>query len=425
MSRGKAGQVARFFVKYILPFIVLFGAVQVTRQLIASRPSPQRQERPNVGVLVELQSIERTSQRLDVQAQGTVVPSRQLVLQPQVTGRVVWQSEELNPGGFFSEDDDILRIERSDYSILVDISRAELERARVAVELEEGRGTIARREWELFQDEVERSDVGRSLALREPQLRDANQMVELAEARLSQARLNLRRTTVSAPFNGYIQSEMVEVGQLVGPTSPLATLIGTDEFWVQVSVPVDRLSLIDVPQGDSGVGSRATVWHEVGGERVEYEGHVVRLLPDLDPVGRMARILVAIDDPMGVDAAEGVRGQPLLLGTFVNVEIEGNSVRDVIEVPRLAIREGDRVFVRTEERTLDIRTVDILWRRPHSVLVSSGLEDGEEIIVSRLGAPIQGMSLRTADEEVPAGPSGPLGPSPSTRGPRGGRSGHP
>ncbi len=211
MSVGMPGRIARGFVKYILPLIVIFAAVQGAKKIIASRPEPQRQETEDRGVLVDVQTVHQTSQRFDVLAQGTVVPSRQMVLQPQVTGRVVWQNDELVLGGVLHEDDEVIRIERADYRLQVNIARGELERARVGLELEEGRGLIAEREWNLFQDDLPHSERGRSLALREPQQREATQMVELAENRVSQARLGLDRTEVTAPFNGYVQNEMVEV----------------------------------------------------------------------------------------------------------------------------------------------------------------------------------------------------------------------
>jgi len=65
-------------------------------------------------------------------------------------------------------------------------------------------------------------------------------------------------------------------------------------------------------------------------------------------------------------------------------------------------RDGDRVFVVGSDDTLSIRKVDVAWRRPDAVLISAGVSDGEQVVVSNLGAPVEGMKLRKSSDEVAA-----------------------
>ncbi|MEZ4369144.1 MAG: HlyD family efflux transporter periplasmic adaptor subunit, partial [Kofleriaceae bacterium] len=217
-----------------------------------------------------------------------------------------------------------------------------------------------------------------------------------AESGLERAQLAVGKTSLSLPWNALVQQRAVDVGQLVTPGTPLATLVGTDEFWVQVSVPVDRLRWIDIPGvGGATVGSTATVRQLTAGAPIVRTGRVVRLMGDLDPAGRMARLLVTVEDPLGLAAASGsAEALPLLIGAYVEVEIVGDELADVIEVPRVALHDGDTVYV-DAGGSLAVRTVEVAWRRRDSVLVSSGLAAGERVVVSPLSGATPGMVLRT------------------------------
>ena len=109
-------------------------------------------------------------------------------------------------------------------------------------------------------------------------------------------------------------------------------------------MPIRQLEWIAFP--GAGHPSPVRVIRERGnGEPVVRQGTVVELLGDVTQNGRMAQVLVSIVDPLELAQPAQAR-QPLLLGEYVRVEIEGPELRDVIVVPRNAIREGTRVWVK-------------------------------------------------------------------------------
>ena len=210
---------------------------------------------------------------------------------------------------------------------------------------------------------------------------------------------------MTVPFNSYVQAEQIEPGALVGQQSQIATLIGTDHFWVEVSVPVSDLEWFAIPGVSGATGASATVYLETGAGRIERQGRVIRLLNNLDPIGRMARVLVEIDDPLGLERGDE-RGLPLFLGAYVSVEIEGRTLTDVVEVPRRLIRDGGRVFVYADDSTLSIRNIEVLYGGADSVYVRDGLAPGSQVVSTRIGAPVEGMALRLpTDEGDDAGPA--------------------
>jgi len=347
---------------YVLAVLaVLAGGVGAAAYMLRTRPKAQRRRPPKRAMLVTVAEVQRSTEKVVIEAMGTVRPARQI---DEVSAECV-------PGGLLRKGDLIARVEAADYELAVaqqeaDLGRlaatADQQRAQVAVresevaqsesllaqrtsdlearradvakteaawKLELGQQAVARREYELLGKKLSGLDL--ELVLREPQLataqanldaakaalrsaeaakrfaeaardgaramkeaaeaaaRAAEATVAAAKAALERARLDLARTELRAPFNATILAENVDPGAIVSPQTTVATLAGTDEFWVQVSLPVDELRWVRIP------GSRVKVYDEAAwGEGVWREGRVVRLLSALEPQGRMARLLVAV-----------------------------------------------------------------------------------------------------------------------------------
>ncbi|MBT8492262.1 MAG: HlyD family efflux transporter periplasmic adaptor subunit [Deltaproteobacteria bacterium] len=404
-------------VRILIPLGVLAAGFFILRVLVKSKPEPEKKPRVNPGLLVEVKKVDAKTERVKVDAKGTVVPAREVVLSPEVTGRVNWMAAQLVPGGRFKKGQNVVRLDARDYKLAVEQQFAQVDRASTELKLEKARKKVAEKEWELFGPKGKGKGTGATagegaaqaeevVALREPQMRTAKTAVKAAESGLARAKLAVSKTLIRAPFNAMVRQKNVEVGQLVGPSSPIASLVGTDAFWVQVSIPIEYLSWVKVPgigATEPGQGSEAMVSQTVGGDNIERQGRVIRLLGDVDPAGRMARILIEIADPLGLAKdKDGTTRLPLLLGSYVRVEIEGGEVEKVLALPRKALREGNRVYLRSSDGTLDIKEVTVLWRRENEVLVKSGIEPGDQVIVSAVATPVQGTKLRLPGEKAQA-----------------------
>ncbi len=374
------------------------------------------------GTLVKLHELTSESTDLIVRAQGSVVPSKEISVHAELSGRIEWVSPELVPGGRLKKGEELVRIDSRDYRLRSQQAAASLEQARYQLQIEQSRKAVAEREWSMIGSPTASAE-GKAVALREPQLKAAEAAVEAAESAAELAQVQLARSTIRAPFASFVQTEHTDVGQFVSPQQAVATLIGMDEFLVQVSIPMDDLARIKVPGWRSvkvGDGSKATIWTDLGGERVQRSGEVTGLLGDLDPVGRMARVIVTIDDPFDLKrdskstaGSADAMPMPLLVGSYVHVEINTGSQTGLTEVPRTAVFEGNKIYV-FEPVTLGllesvllgndallhprgklgVREVKIDWTRPKSLLVSSGVTPGESVVVSRIPSPLPGMKLR-------------------------------
>jgi RND family efflux transporter MFP subunit len=375
--------------KWVLSIGVLLASIAMAFVLVATKEEPPRAEKPLEGTLVEVIQIGTSRHEVDLHAKGTVIPAQEIILQPELGGRVIWQSSELVAGGRFKADQPIVRIDPRDYQLAVESFRSQVKRARLDLRIEARRGEVAKREWKAF-GEMDVSDEQRALAQREPQLEASRLDLKAAQSSLKKAQLDLNRTTLRAPFNAMVVRENVDTGQLINPQTSVATLVGTDEYHVQVSVPVSSLRIARVRTADTP-GSETRVIQRVGQETIERPGEVIRQLPDLDPGGAMARVLVSIENPLG-QAGD----LPLLLGSFVDVAIGAQPIDDAIRLPRVALRNGRNVYVMNEHDLLEIREIQIAWTEPDAVLVTAGLGPNERVITSRIATPVPNMLLRTA-----------------------------
>jgi len=384
-SRRRWGWVA----KGLLPLVVLavgaFGAAYVKSTVPKARKRPPVQQ----AVLVQVASLQPATERVVLTAMGNVIPAREMVLESRVAGEIVEISPELTEGGFLEAGQAVLRIDPQDYQLALQQKQSAVTSAEYALKLELGHQDVAKREWELLNQGRPADPLDLELALRKPHLEKARADLAAAQAELKQARLNLGRTQVTAPFNAIVRSENVEVGSQVAVQEKLAELIGTDAYWVRASVPVDRLSWIRIPRQAGDLGTPARVFY---GDGQHIEGRVIKLLGDLETEGRMARILIEVNDPLGLKTPDQ-QAPPLLIGEYVRVEIEGRELENVYRIPRSALRDNERIWIADGDSRLEIRTVETLWRDRDTVLVRDGLSAGERLVISDLAAPVDGMPL--------------------------------
>lgn len=397
--------------RIFLPIVILILAVFGAQVLIANRPSVPKTSRGETATFVEVLTAHRQDQRAVITVFGTIQAHQEITVQPEVNGLVVQQNPDLVKGGIIPEGVALLQIDPRDYQFAVDTERGALAKAEFDLKVELGNQAVAQREWNMLKPSPgEISALSKQLALRRPHLNEKQIALKAAKSRLAKSRLDLQRTILRAPFNALVLSESVEVGQLVNTQSSIATLVGTDEFRAQVSVPIHQLDWVEFPGPGTRLGSRVRIIRDIGqGEPVVRHSRVVELLGDVTQNGRMAQVLVSVPDPLELEQAHTIR-RPLLLGEYVRVEIEGPVLHDIVVLPRHAIRERERVWVKNADNQLEVRPIEIVLSRHDSVLIARGVEEGEQIIISQIPAAIPGLLLQAAEPALPK----PVSPNPET-----------
>jgi RND family efflux transporter MFP subunit len=169
---------------------------------------------------------------------------------------------------------------------------------------------------------------------------------------------------VPSPISGVVGKVYVEVGQTVGPQTPIANVANYSE-WVKVKAPISDQDLRFVKKN-----SRAIVTLTAYPDRT-FEGKVTNISPILDPFTRTATVEVTLPNPE----------RKLLPGMACAIKLVLEEKDGVIALPLNAVfLEGEkRVFV-VENETAHLRKVEVGLIGDELVEISSGLKAGEKVI---------------------------------------------
>lgn len=383
----------------LLPFLVIVIALVLTFVLVKSRKTPKPHEAPHLGPLVEVGILTKANRQILVSGTGSAQSRYEVSITPQIKGRVSELSPQMVAGGTFQKDELLFAIEDVDYQLAIAHAQATLAQAELELLRNENLADLARKEWHSLNSE---SDLEPNpLVVYEPQLKSARALRDAAQANVKQAELNLQRTRVFAPFDCYVRSEQLEIGQFLNAGAPVATVAGIDQIEIVVPLPLEEIVWLQVPRkGTKQRGSLAKVELQSGGRTFHWQGEITRSLGEIDPRNRMARVVVTVNDPFTEDTEKANLLNDLLPGMFVNVQILGEELSDIISVPRGAMHDNDTIWVIDDENRLHIREVDILRRERDEVLIRSGLDANEKIVLTNLSGAAEGMLLRPKMRET-------------------------
>lgn len=384
--------------KVILPIAILAVGTVITFAMIKSRkPVPTRPVQ-DYSTLVTAIDAQASSHQFVVHTQGTVAPRTEASLIAEVAGQVLRIAPAFANGGFFDAGEVMLEVDPTDYELAAVAARSQVAQARVRAETEAAQAELAREEWAELGD-----GTSSPLATRQLQLEEANASLAAAEASLRQAERNLERTRVRAPYACRVRQKMADTGQYVTPGAPVAQIFATDYAEVRLPIPDVELAYLDLSidyRGSNGDarGPEVILSSAFAGEEHEWRGRVVRIEGEIDPVTRMVHVVAQVDAPYQSGDGRSV----LPVGLFVQARVMGRTQGDAIVLPRTALRENDTIYVIDDEGRLRFRAVDVLRAGGETVVIGSGLTEGERVCLSTLEAVTDGMRVRTTDEPTPA-----------------------
>lgn len=370
----------------IYSVVVLLVGFSVATLLAINEPTVEKEVHQPMVTSVRVLQVEPESEYLVVTSQGTVQPRSEIALIPEVSGRVVWISPSLVGGGSFAEGDVLLRIDTADYQSSLQRDQAAVSRAEV--------------EHDFAKDELDRL---RSLSAQklasQSQLDSAERTAQVAkanlnegQARLEQAQRDLARTELKAPFDGLVRNEQVDLGQFVSRGSSIGVIYATDYVEVRLPVAANQLAYLGLPISTRGQIPReiqppVTITADYGNTRMIWEGLLVRAEAEIDERSRM------IYGVTRLVSMQNENSLPIYVGLFVQAEIRGRKVDNIVRLPRSAIRDNDQVLVVDEANRLRFRHVAILRLENDDVLVSSGLQEGELVAISPMQTVVDGMHV--------------------------------
>lgn len=378
--------------KYILPPLVILLGLVVAVTMVRSRKAAETHAAEIPPPLVRVMTARVQDYRFTVNSQGTVEARTDITLVSEVSGRVVSVSPALAAGGFFDQGEVLATLEALDYEAAAERARAEVKRAELRLAQEEAQADMARREWERLGE-----GDATPLTLRELQVAEATATAASARAALKQAERDLERTRIRAPFTGRVRVKNVDAGQYLSRGAAVAQIYAVDYAEVRLPLPDADAAFVDLPLDyrDRRAATSPEVFLNAtfAGETHRWTGRIVRTEGEIDPKSRMLYAVARVEDPYGRNGSAG--GPPLAVGLFVDADILGRNVENVVVIPRSAVRGRNQVLLVDAEDRLHPREVEILRTEGEDVIVGSGIAEGESVCLTPLDAVVDGMKVRT------------------------------
>ena len=373
--------------RIIVGIVIALAAIAIIYALSQMAPPPPKKKPVVQATVVETTIVNKESTQYIVDSQGPVQPVTNTNLVAEVSGRITKVSDKFRVGSFVKEGDILLEVDPANYIANVRSAEATLAQAKASLQDAQARTEQARKDWK---------KIGRGeptdLVLRIPQLNQAKATVQSAEAALYRARQDLERTKVKAGFDALIKSKTVGLGQFVNMGTQVATLFGTDSAEVRLPIPDQQIAYLNLPQqGEEDTYPDVRLSGFFAGEEKEWFGKLIRTEGVVEESNRLTYLVARIDDPYGLDQQ---RETPLRYGTFVKAEIAGKQQDGLITLPRQALYYGNKVLTLVNESEIELAEVELARTESNTIFVSSGLEDGQEIITTPVQNPVNGMKVK-------------------------------
>jgi len=371
------------YIKKFSPIIILLVSVTVFILLIKLKPEAEFKKPKIVPQMVETIIAFPSEVRAKISSQGTIRPEHEISVTSEVSGKVIWVSENFLDGAGFSLGDTLMKIEKRDYELALISTESSLFQARLALQREEAEAKLANLEWE----RVGKGDAS-SLTLREPQLAQARAVLAAAEAAYEQSKRNLDRTVIIASFKGRVRKKMVDLGTNLVPGARVADIYATASFEVRLPIADKDIPFLGIPLDGRMLKKnqrpRVKLFARYGTENFQAEGFILRSESEIDLKTRMISVIATIPIEDSQIA--------LKVGMFVNAEIEGLSYPGVTIVPRNAVK-NDMIWV-VQEQKLRRKSVEVLRLENDFAFISDGLTKNDRVLITRLSFYVDGMPVR-------------------------------
>lgn len=382
--------------RLVLPFVIVLAGIALAALLLLTGPSLSPQSVEPMTPLVRVQTVVLEDVALSSLTHGTVAPRTETELVAEVAGRVIKVSPKLVSGGFFDAGEELLQIEPLDYELALEQARASI--AQADSDLANARRAADRLD-SLSERQLtsvsQQDDATNRMRIAEATLRSA-------KAQLARAERDLARTRITAPYEGRVRSERVDVGQFVNRGFSVATIYATDYAEVRLPINDEELAFLDLPLAPLSedeltvAAPSVTITARFAGQKHQWPAQVVRTEGELDPQTRMINVVARVDSPY---APSGGRA-PLAVGLFVDAEIHGRVARNVAVLPRSAVRQNNQVLLVDNEGRLRFRAVTVLRMVGEQAYISAGLAAGERVCISPIANALEGMAVRAAAESA-------------------------
>lgn len=358
------------------------------------QPDAAKAPEPEAAIAVKTEFVTSSQLSMRVESQGIVQPRTRTSLVSEVTGTVLAVADAFVVGGTFQAGDMLLKLDPTDYEVALQRAEAALISAKAMMELEKARSVQAEKEWAMTGRPKADAPL---LALRRPYLLEAQANLLRAKAEVRQAKIKLDKTVIRAPYAGMVSKKLADMGQFVTIGTRIGETFAIDFIEVRLPLTERDLTMMEGMTTPASLsGKKVVLSGTVDGINTSWAADVERSEGVVDELNRSQYLVARVADPYGLKDSSMVA--PLRVGTFVKASIEGKLLNNVFKIPRSSLLEGSRVALADANDLLTIVAVTVASADDNHYYISAGLKNGDQVVTSALGTPIEGLKLRIKND---------------------------
>ena len=373
------------FKSRLLPIIIIALGFFIAFIITTTDPQPNKGVEIPKPTAVFFENPIKRDITLKVSTNGEVRSVTEINVIPQVSGRIIKVADEFIDGGNIKKGQPLIWVDDRDYKLASISAESRVAQARKLLEREIAEGELAKKDWEEL-GEGEASP----LTLRIPQLEEAQALLNAAEADLEKAKLNLERTVISLPFDGLIKKKNAGIGQYVNAGSILGSAFSTEKVLIPLPLTDTELSYLGLPLGYESKeyldGPKVIFRSFISRKNIEWTGRITRTSGSIDSLTRLVYAYAEVINPYD-------QTPPLVIGTYVDAEIEGNFISGGFVISNAAIKNGNEIYLIDENNKLKIKTIEVVGTENEDVIIFGDINENDMIVVSTLNTVYEGMEL--------------------------------
>lgn len=379
-----------FSKKTIYPVLILTGGIAISIALFKLNKKPPRKHKstPQSAPLIEARTLEKEDYQVIVRGTGISKPRFNLALSSPVSGQVLWVDPRLIPGGRFKKGDILFKLDPTDYLLAWEEARYQLASAEFDLKL------AAANKQTSYRRGTDNKNLS-ALARHEPQMKKANALLQVAQARLKQAKRNLERTNIVASFDGYISEVNLAVGQMLNKGQEAGRFHNLDSVLLEISVSMHEYqNLIKSGLEPHQANLKARVFKKIGDQIHNWYGTITEVIPSININDKQITLVTEVTQP--------VSDQGLMMpnGLFIHSEIQGPKLKSVYRLPSTALRDENQIWVIGEENQLATIPVTLVHQNEDIFFTGDINTDKHQLaVISRSSGVKPGMTVRVHREK--------------------------
>ncbi len=301
---------------------------------------------------------------------ANVVPLQETEIRAEVTGYIT--NIYVSDGASVSKGQRLYEIDRTRYQAAVDQAKANLEIAKANLDR-------VQKDLQRYQSLAEKDAIAKqTLDYATTDVSNQKAQVQAAEAALTTAQTNLQRSVILAPFSGNVGISQVRNGALVSAgTTLLNTISSTNP--IAVEFQINERDIAEFSKLKAGSANAQIYVTLPDGSRFEEDGHISTIDRAVDSQTGTIKVRASFSNGSNI----------LRAGMNATLNIESKSKEEQLIIPYKAVFEQlgtFNVYTVNDSSKVELKQVSLGQKIDNNIVVTSGLEIGQKIVVDGTSA---------------------------------------